>query len=122
VADYSLSIKPSASKYVLSISDKSPLTQLFEKDKSLATQPRPSGSEKLAGRPNLYRIRQGNERVIYSIDDEWSLAQVISSLFTRYENVPASLADTALIRLAEINDSPVRHPTRCLASLLPSLP
>jgi predicted nucleic acid-binding protein len=31
----------------------------------------------------------------------------ISSLFKRYENVPASLADAALIRLAEINDSPL---------------
>ena len=30
----------------------------------------------------------------------------VSSLFKRYENVPASLADAALIRLAEINDSP----------------
>jgi len=28
-------------------------------------------------------------------------------LFKRYENVPASLADAALIRLAEINDSPL---------------
>ena len=31
----------------------------------------------------------------------------ISSLFKRYANVPASLADAALIRLAEINDSPL---------------
>ena len=31
----------------------------------------------------------------------------VSSLFRRYENVPASLADAALIRLAEINDSPL---------------
>ena len=31
----------------------------------------------------------------------------ISSLFKRYENVPASLADAALIRLAEICDSPL---------------
>ena len=31
----------------------------------------------------------------------------VSSLFKRYENVPASLADVALIRLAEINDSPL---------------
>jgi hypothetical protein len=57
--------------------------------------------------------------------NEWmtgSLAQVVSSLFKRYENVPASLAHAALIQLAEINDSPVRHPRRCLASLLSSLP
>ena len=31
----------------------------------------------------------------------------VSSLFKRYENVPASLADAALIRLAEMNDSPL---------------
>lgn len=31
----------------------------------------------------------------------------VSSLFKRYENVPASLADVALIRLAEMNDSPL---------------
>jgi predicted nucleic acid-binding protein len=31
----------------------------------------------------------------------------VSSLFKRYENAPASLADAALIRLAEINDSPL---------------
>jgi uncharacterized protein len=31
----------------------------------------------------------------------------VSSLFKRHENVPASLADAALIRLAEIHDSPL---------------
>jgi len=31
----------------------------------------------------------------------------VCSLFKRYEKVPASLADAALIRLAEINDSPL---------------
>ena len=31
----------------------------------------------------------------------------VSSLFKRYENVPASLVDAALIRLAEMNDSPL---------------
>jgi uncharacterized protein len=31
----------------------------------------------------------------------------VSALFRRYENVPTSLADAALIRLAEINDSPL---------------
>jgi hypothetical protein len=31
----------------------------------------------------------------------------VCSLFKRYETVPASLADVALIRLLEINDSPL---------------
>jgi mRNA interferase RelE/StbE len=77
VAVYSLSIKPSAAKELQSISDKVTLTRLIEKVKSLATQPRPSGSEKLAGRPNLYRVRQGNYRVIYSVDDEARVVDVV---------------------------------------------
>ena len=31
----------------------------------------------------------------------------VNSLFIRYENVPASLADASLIRLAEISDTPL---------------
>jgi mRNA interferase RelE/StbE len=77
VAVYTLSIKPSAAKDLQSISDKVTLTRLIEKVKSLATQPRPSGSEKLAGRPNLYRVRQGNYRVIYSVDDEARVVDVV---------------------------------------------
>ena len=77
MADYSISIKPSAAKELQAISDKAMLTRLIEKIKSLATQPRPSGSEKLAGRPNLYRVRQGNYRVIYSVDDEARVVDVV---------------------------------------------
>jgi len=77
VADYSLSIKPSAANELQAISDKATLTRLIEKIKSLATQPRPSGTEKLAGRPNLYRVRQGNYRVIYSVDDQLRVVDVV---------------------------------------------
>ena len=77
MAGYSLSIKPSAAEELQSISDKATLTRLIEKVKSLATQPRQSGSEKLAGRPNLYRVRQGNYRVIYSVDDEARVVDVV---------------------------------------------
>jgi predicted nucleic acid-binding protein len=56
----------------------------------------------------------------------------VSTLFKRYENVPASLADAALIRLAEINDSPLllttdsdfqiyrRHGRQTIPTLSPS--
>jgi len=77
VAVYSLSIKPSAAKEIQSILDKATLMRLIEKVKSLATQPRPLGAEKLAGRPNLYRVRQGNYRVIYSVDDESRVVDVV---------------------------------------------
>ena len=77
MADYSLTIKPSAAKELEAISDKATLTRMIEKIRLLATQPRPSGSEKLAGRPKLYRVRQGNYRVIYSVDDETRVVDVV---------------------------------------------
>lgn len=77
MADYSLSIKASAAKELEAIHEKATLSRLIEKIESLATQPRPLGSEKLAGRPNLYRVRQGNYRVIYSVDDQSRVIDVI---------------------------------------------
>ena len=77
MADYSLSIKSSAAKELEVISEKATLTRLIDKIKSLASQPRPSGAEKLAGRPNLYRVRQGNYRVIYSVDEQLRVVDVI---------------------------------------------
>jgi mRNA interferase RelE/StbE len=38
--------------------------------KNLAGKPRPHGSKKLKGSNNVYRIRIGNYRVIYTIADE----------------------------------------------------
>ncbi|MCP9809703.1 type II toxin-antitoxin system RelE/ParE family toxin [Cyanobium sp. HWJ4-Hawea] len=77
MAEYSLSIKSSAAKELQAVSGKATLARLIEKIRSLATHPRPLGSEKLAGRPNLYRVRQGNYRVIYSVDDEMRVVDVV---------------------------------------------
>jgi mRNA interferase RelE/StbE len=77
VAAYSLTIKSSAAKELQGVSDKPTLSRLIDKIKSLAIQPRPSGSEKLAGRTNLYRVRQGNYRVIYSVDDQSRVVDVV---------------------------------------------
>lgn len=77
MAVYSLTIKSSASKELEGVSDKATLSRLVEKIKSLATQPRQSGSEKLAGRSNLYRVRQGNYRVIYSVDDQSRVVDIV---------------------------------------------
>ncbi|MCP9823988.1 type II toxin-antitoxin system RelE/ParE family toxin [Synechococcus sp. EJ6-Ellesmere] len=77
MAAYNLSIKRSASKELQAVSDKETLTRLIEKIKSLATEPRPQGAEKLAGRSNLYRVRQGHYRVIYSVDDQERVVDVV---------------------------------------------
>lgn len=35
----------------------------------LANQPRPMNSEKLTGSKNAYRVRKGDYRVLYTVDD-----------------------------------------------------
>ena len=36
----------------------------------MAENPKPRGCEKLAGYSNRFRIRQGNYRVVYLVDDQ----------------------------------------------------
>jgi mRNA interferase RelE/StbE len=43
---------------------------------TLANEPRPVGCKKLKGFKNLYRIRIGNYRVIYAIEDVILLVEV----------------------------------------------
>jgi mRNA interferase RelE/StbE len=43
--------------------------RVFEKVDMLAINPRPSSCKKLRGYPNVWRIRVGDYRIIYSIDD-----------------------------------------------------
>ena len=44
---------------------------------SLADNPRPHGSIKLQGEEDLYRIRKGNFRIIYKIEDEALIVTVV---------------------------------------------
>jgi len=40
-----------------------------EKIRGLAKEPRPDGCEKMAGQRDAWRIRSGNYRVVYRVDD-----------------------------------------------------
>src|SRR5262245_50272657 len=51
--------------------------RIAKKINSLETNPRPHGVEKLEGEVDLYRVRVGDYRVIYSIEDERLLVLVI---------------------------------------------
>ena len=77
MAEYSLTIKSSAAKELKAVSDAVTLARLIERINSLASLPRPTGSEKLAGRTNLYRIRQDSYRVVYSVDDQTRVVDVL---------------------------------------------
>lgn len=43
----------------------------------LATDPRPQGCKKLAGYDNLYRMRVGNWRISYAIEDDQLIVLVV---------------------------------------------
>jgi mRNA interferase RelE/StbE len=67
VARYKLFIKPSAVKELEAL-PKRDRRRVATRIQDLADDPRPAGSEKLSGH-ELHRVRQGNYRVLYSIQD-----------------------------------------------------
>ncbi len=70
MALYKLAIKSSAGKELASLGSKADRARVIAKIQTLASNPRPQGSEKLAGFSDRYRIRQGNYRIVYLIDDD----------------------------------------------------
>jgi len=44
---------------------------------ALATDPRPRGSRKLRGSENLWRLRVGDYRIVYGIDDSARVVDVL---------------------------------------------
>ncbi|MCZ7645638.1 MAG: type II toxin-antitoxin system RelE/ParE family toxin [Planctomycetota bacterium] len=43
----------------------------------LASEPRPQGSTKLSGKENLWRVRVGDHRVLYAIEDRRLVVLVV---------------------------------------------
>ena len=69
MAGYSLLIKPSAVKEIESIGSRRDRQRIIGRIQSLEATARPAGCEKLAGSQELFRLRQGSYRIVYSIDD-----------------------------------------------------
>ncbi|HEY5296881.1 MAG TPA: type II toxin-antitoxin system RelE/ParE family toxin [Verrucomicrobiae bacterium] len=68
MADYSISFARSARKELEHLSD-DVAERILTKIELLAENPRPVGVIKLHGQKNLWRMRVGDYRVVYSIDD-----------------------------------------------------
>ena len=67
MAEYKIYFKKSVEKDFQSIPKKD-LKKILKVIESLAKEPRPSGCRKLSGQER-YRLRQGQYRIIYSIQD-----------------------------------------------------
>jgi mRNA interferase RelE/StbE len=71
VASYRLLIKPSAAKELEALPRRD-RKRVVDRIARLASDPRPSESEKLSGH-DQYRVRQGDFRVVDTIDDAASV-------------------------------------------------
>ena len=68
MADYSIVFARSARRELERLND--PLSsRILKRIESLASSPRPSGCRKLEGPENLWRVRVGDYRIIYAVDD-----------------------------------------------------
>ena len=68
MAAYKIYFKKSVEKD-FKIIPKKDLKKILDRIETLAEEPRPLGSEKLAGQQR-YRLRQGRYRILYSIQDD----------------------------------------------------
>ena len=75
MAKFDLVFKESVSKDLKEIS-KQDVQRILERIDALRDEPRPQGSVKLSGK-EYYRVRQGNYRIIYAIQDSQLVVIVI---------------------------------------------
>ena len=68
MAEYRIFFRETVHKDLRAI-PKRDLARILDRIASLAHNPRPSGCEKLTGQER-YRVRQGNCRIVYSIQDD----------------------------------------------------
>jgi len=56
---------------------KTTVERILYKVFSLATNPTPPGCRKIAGMENLWRVRVGNYRILYTVEDDILLIEII---------------------------------------------
>ncbi len=77
MGDYTITFARSARKELESF-DAHIVSRIFPKIEALAKAPRPAGCRKLQGEKNLWRIRVGDYRVIYTIDDDEQYVDIVA--------------------------------------------
>jgi mRNA interferase RelE/StbE len=77
VGSYSLRIKATAAREIERIEPRKFRRAAVDRIPALAGDPRPPGSERLAGAKNQYRVRQGIRRLVYEIRDDGLIVVVV---------------------------------------------
>ena len=71
-----LRIKTSAGRELEAAGSRRDQGRIVRRISALAEDPRPPGCEKLAGAENAWRARQGDFRILFTIDDEARVVDV----------------------------------------------
>lgn len=75
MVNYKIEIKKSAAKEIEKL-PKILLRRILNKIQSLGSEPRPSGCKKLTA-DEKYRVRVGNYRILYSIEDDKLVVYIV---------------------------------------------
>ena len=73
---YTVEILRRAEKALRALTDRKLYLRIREVIDALAVEPRPHGCTKLSGAKNIYRVRVGDYRIIYQIEDDRLLVLV----------------------------------------------
>ena len=76
MASYDVVLTSSAEKELKKLSSQL-ITRIVPRLENLASNPRPPGCKKLQGGDREWRIRVGDYRVVYTIDDKRLLVEVV---------------------------------------------
>jgi len=77
-AAYTVGVKRSAQKEIRAL-DAGAQARVIQAIRGLASEPRPAGCRKLIGAENRWRIRVGDYRVIYTIDDAGPAIEIVAA-------------------------------------------
>jgi mRNA interferase RelE/StbE len=79
---YAIEVAPAALRQIRKIdtNDRNKITAAIDR---LAHQPRPAGARALTGHPGLLRIRVGDYRVVYTVDDGKLVVVIVAAAHRR---------------------------------------
>ena len=76
MASYTIKWKASAKKELKKI-DKKEIPKILKAVASFATDPHPANHKKLLGTDHIYRIRVGNYRIVYSLEENELIIEIV---------------------------------------------
>ena len=97
--EYSVGITPKAIKAIKKL-PKSDQRSIVKALDSLTHDPRPKGIEKLRENPAFFRLRQGNYRIVYTVDDKEKVVAI--ALVRHRSEAYKNLSDLSVESILEV--------------------